>query len=127
MIARGRRAAVDWWRRRRLTDARIRVTRLYDSRADVPDELPRHVVALVGAEGHLKWAIFECPCGRGHQLMLPLQPGSRPHWRFSETPSGPELHPSVDSMTAYRCHFLLLGGRVHWVEDRDPSDDVMPR
>lgn len=117
VIVRPRFALVDWWRRRRVTPPRVRATRRYDSPAEVPDELPRQILALVGAEEHLKWAILECPCGRGHRLMLPLRPGRRPHWRFTPTPAGPDLFPSVDSLTEFRCHFILRHGRVLWVNE----------
>jgi hypothetical protein len=80
---------------------------------DVPDSLDRHTVAVVVEPA--TWAVFECPCGHGHRLMVRLRPHDRmSHWSLAGDP--PTLHPSIDStIGGRRCHFWLQGGRVRWV------------
>lgn len=107
--------ATDTWRRLRLGRPRLDVVAFYETRVDVPDELDRNVVAIVGAPERPKWAVFECPCGRGHQLLVDLQHSHKRHWQIALGSRGPTVHPSIDSRTTFRCHFWLGEGRVWWV------------
>jgi hypothetical protein len=85
--------------------------------AAVPHRLGRRQFVIVGLQERPKWAVFDCPCGRGHRLMLSLQQSHRPHWRLKLGGDGPSLWPSVDSVAEYRCHFWVRDGRVHWARD----------
>jgi len=106
---------IDWWRRRQFSSsARVDRVRFVASRGDVPDSMPRHQLVVVGDEQLPKWAIFECPCGRGHRLEVNLSPRVRPYWKIRLDPRGPSLKPSIDSVAPYRCHFWLRDGRVQW-------------
>jgi hypothetical protein len=107
----------DVWRRFRLTPPRIKHVSYVDEPADVPDEVQRQTLVVIGGPAYAKWAVFECPCGRGHRLMLSLQRGHRPCWRLNLDGRGPSLSPSVDSVARWRCHFWLRDGRVHWVRE----------
>jgi hypothetical protein len=109
-------ASIDWWRRRRWTRPRISTVRHFASMADVPASLPRHELVLIGAPDRLKWALFECPCGNGHRLVVNLDAVRTPKWTIALTPR-PTLSPSVDVRDRRRCHFLLQEGRVRWVHD----------
>lgn len=109
---------IDWWRRRRWTAPKLRQVRVFTSRYDVPDRLPRWTMAHVAGEPG--WAIFECPCGTGHdrvELLLNAHP-QLPHWRLELNGDAATLYPSVDFVGERRCHFWLRDGRVSWVEDR---------
>lgn len=108
---------IDWWRRRRITEPRISRVAYYGGRSAVPEELARDTLAVVGRLERPKWAVLECPCGRGHQLVINLSPQREPFWRFKEGQRGPSLKPSVDSRRPYRCHFWLRDGCVHWCRD----------
>lgn len=108
---------IDWWRRRRWTRPRINRACFYASRAEVPAEVTRHELAVVGTVEHPKWAVLECPCGRGHQLTVNLSRQRRPFWRLSIEKREPSLGPSIDSGSPYRCHFWLRRGRVEWARD----------
>jgi hypothetical protein len=108
---------IDWWRRRRWTRPRINRTRFYASRTDVPAEVWRHELAVVGTVEHPKWAVLECPCGRGHQLTVNLSPERKPFWRLSADKRGPSLAPSLDAVSPHRCHFWLRRGHVEWARD----------
>lgn len=109
----------DWWRRRRLTKPRIDQMEAYSEIHEIPESLGRHTLAVSGPDEAPKWAAFECPCGRGHRIVVSLQSTHRPHWRLSWVDARPSLWPSVDSHGAdFRCHFWLEGGRVTWAKDR---------
>jgi hypothetical protein len=109
---------VDWWRRRRLTPPRFTQLAFYEGRDHVPAEIERRTIAVVGTLERPKWAIFECPCGRGHQITLNLSPSREPFWRIEETPRGPSLHPSVDAYAPFSCHYWVKQGRVRFVARR---------
>ena len=104
-----------WWRWFHFTSPRIARVSYYTSRVDVPALLPHDTLAVVGTTEHPKWAILNCPCGRGHQLTVSLSHQRRPYWRLSIDRQGPTLCPSIDFRSSYRCHFWLANGQVHWV------------
>lgn len=109
-------AFIDWWRRQRLTAPRINEVMLFDQRTAVPDQLPRHCIALVSHEPTKpKWVVFQCPCGYGHQIALNLQRSLSPSWRLDLTSRGPSIFPSIDVRESRRCHFWLRHGHVVWV------------
>jgi hypothetical protein len=108
----------DAWRRRALSRPRIdRVVRC-ESQHEVPGSIPRHTLVVVGSEQTPKWAIFECPCGSGHRIMVSLVPTHRSHWHLEHTSAAPSLFPSVNSHDSHgRCHFWLRDGRVDFTRD----------
>lgn len=109
-------ALVDLWRRRRWTRPRLRTIDRYAARSQVPASLPRRAVAVVGDPP--AWAMFACPCGNGHDIMVRLAAHPRvSHWSIHETPHGPSLSPSIDSISdGLRCHFWLRNGQIQWVQ-----------
>jgi hypothetical protein len=116
-------AAIDFWRRRRLTTARYRCVEFVESVAAI-DELPRRSVTVVGEPGHLKWAVFACPCGTGHRIQVPLRASGWPRWKLTISPQGaPSLTPSVDDRRHIRCHFWLRDGRVKWVKSHQATEE----
>lgn len=107
--------AIDLWRRLRLTHPRIDTVVYIESPMDVPEDIDRQTLVVVGNREFQKWAMLECPCGRGHRLAVSLQRSHRPSWRLSFDDGGPSLFPSIDSVADRRCHFWLRDGRVRWV------------
>jgi hypothetical protein len=85
---------------------------------DLPESIPAERALLVGTVVHPKWIAFECPCGRGHRIMLNLDKTRRPFWRVtSEEPLS--IRPSVDAVyRKRRCHYVVSNGRVIWVHER---------
>lgn len=106
----------DWWRRRGWTKPRISEVSWYQSQAELPDELPRHCLALIGEPDGPKWLVLECPCGHGHRLQVNLSSSRYPLWVVEE--EGPSVTPSIDLRGPLRrCHFWLRDGRVYWTRD----------
>jgi hypothetical protein len=94
-----------------------RIVGVVETANDVPRRMPRRGAVLVGPRSAPKWLVFDCPCGRGHRIMLNTHHGGYPRWRT--TVDGPlTISPSVDFANAeFRCHFFIVGGRVRWVKD----------
>jgi Family of unknown function (DUF6527) len=82
---------------------------------DVPDRIPKRHAVLVGSSAFAKWLVFDCPCGRGHRVMLNLDTSHYPHWLISsKTPM--TLVPSVDEVSKFgHCHYIVRDGRIRWV------------
>lgn len=87
--------------------------------ADVPDTIPPRHAVVVGGPSRDKWLVFDCPCGRGHRVMVNLDPDNRPRWRVTrEWPM--TLIPSVDERSAVgHCHYVVRDGHVRWIERTD--------
>lgn len=84
----------------------------------VPTQIPRFGAVLVGSAAHPKWLAFDCPCGRGHRILLNLEQSRWPHW----TVRGDKrvtVRPSVRARTTHgECHFFITRGRTTWIDDR---------
>lgn len=84
---------------------------------EVPIALPAKGVVLVVPSADPSWAAFDCPCRRGHRLLVNLNRAHRPFWKVS---SGQplSLYPSIDDRTtSRRCHFILRNGRIRWIRE----------
>ena len=95
-----------------------RVSDRVEQATDLPESIPAEHALLVGTIVHSKWIAFECPCERGHRIMLNLDKTRRPFWRVtSEEPLS--IRPSVDALYGKRrCHYVVSNGRVIWVHER---------
>jgi hypothetical protein len=80
--------------------------------ADVPSELSRHVVYVVGLPTRPKWAVFDCPCADRHRLALDLTPTHYPSWRLLVDRGWPTIWPSVEVRAGKHCHYFVRNGRV---------------
>lgn len=105
-------------RARRHSHSRISQVVNVSGREDLPGHLhPQRLYLLGGAMP--KWALLDCPCGRGHVIELNLANPARTRWRVTTNDAGqPSVHPSIDFQGEPRCHYWLDRGRVHWVRDR---------
>lgn len=87
---------------------------MLERRSDLPTILhPRRMYLLGQPE---KWAVFACPCGRGHAIDLNLSHSGRARWAVMGK-DRPTIYPSVDVRGDRRCHFWLSDGLVCWCED----------
>jgi Family of unknown function (DUF6527) len=98
---------------RRRPRARLTKVVVVSDRGDLPKALNARRLYQLGDPG--KWAILECPCGRGHVIELNLAHPGRDMWRLTQRGDGqPSLRPSVDYRGARRCHYWLRDGWVEW-------------
>jgi len=86
---------------------------------EVPDELARETLYLVGENGHYWCAAMRCPCGCGAPIQLSLVENDDPSWRFRiDRRKRPSLFPSVWRTVGCRSHFILRQGGVIWCSTR---------
>ncbi len=102
-----------WWQARRPGPWRIGVV---VAEADqIPVTMSRYEATLVAPHGLPKWLAFDCPCERGHRIMLNLDPARSPRWKvIRQRPL--TLSPSIDvDSYGQRCHYVVYHGHVNWV------------
>ena len=103
-----------WWHQLPLPWRGWRVVGRVGAGDEVPDRLPNKGVVLVGAPGIETWAAFDCPCRRGHRLMVNLDRARQPVWSIDSL-KPLTIRPSINNITAERqCHFVVRGGKVDW-------------
>lgn len=102
------------WLARLLPARRWRIVRQVDEADLVPQRLPRRGAAVAGPPGEPKWLALDCPCRRGHRLLVNLDMRRKPAWRLlSARPL--TVRPSLDVTHAgRRCHFSITNGTVRW-------------
>jgi hypothetical protein len=84
---------------------------------EVPAEIPKRRAIIVRRNDTPTWLAFDCPCDRGHRILLNLDATRRPRWTVTAT-SPLTIYPSVDDASSTRrCHFLIRAGRVIWARD----------
>ncbi len=102
----------DWWRRGQAGPWRI-VAEVVEA-DQIPDFIPTHGAIRVGSARSAKWLVFDCPCGKGHRVMLNLDNRRRPAWQVLEA-SPLSVWPSVDADAGQqRCHYVIGRGRIFW-------------
>lgn len=123
LLVRTQTRVVRAYRRARNARAKSSVTRIITvpGRADLPEDLHPRCIYLLGL-GTPKWAVLDCPCGRGHTIELNLTNPARTRWEVTTNKAGrPSIHPSIDYQGQPRCHYWLREGRIHWVPNRTRS------
>ena len=117
------------YRRTLRTHARSRITNIITvaSRAELPEDLHPRCIYILGGKTP-KWALLDCPCGRGHIIELNLTNPARTRWKVTSNEVGqPSVHPSIDYQAQPRCHYWLKDGRIHWVPNWPASEQPQPR
>jgi hypothetical protein len=96
-----------------------RIVARVDAADEIPDRLPGKTAVLVGSVEHPKWLAFDCPCKTGHRIMVTLDRAHRPHWTLYESKKL-TIWPSIDYISPdRRCHYLIRGGKIQWVKERE--------
>lgn len=109
------RVLIAWWQMLPLPWRSWRILGQVCAGDEVPDQLPRRGVVLVGPQGQANWLAFDCPCPIGHRLMVNLNRTRTPFWRI-ERIRPLSIRPSIYDITPSRsCHFVLSDGKVRWV------------
>jgi len=108
---------LSWWDW--LPFRRARIVGHVESADEIPDELPRNGAVIVVSGGLTKWIGFDCPCRRGHRILLNTDPGRRPAWTVRTSAMGfLSIAPSIDFHGGdRRCHYFVRKGRIIWAKD----------
>lgn len=90
-----------------------------ESADDIPEKLPRNGAVIVVSGRLSKWIAFDCPCRRGHRILLNTDPGRKPAWQVAQSPNGNlSISPSVDYNDGlHRCHYFVRAGKIAWSKD----------
>ena len=84
--------------------------------SEVPDEIGRDFY-IVRRNGRDIWAVFQCPCERGHRLNINLSSQSRPYWKCKAKRGEITLSPSISLKYECQSHFWISHSRIYWVKD----------
>ena len=110
---------IAWWRSLPLPWRPWRVIGQVAMGDEVPSRLPYKGVVLVGKPGSETWAALDCPCQRGHRLMVNLDRSRKPVWSVDSL-KPLTLRPSIDDIRhERRCHFYMRNGKVKWAHRDD--------
>lgn len=110
----GMKKLLAWWRSLTLFWRPWHIAGYVDAADEVPAVLSAKGVILVGSEGNPTWAALDCPCRRGHRLMVNLDKSRRPVWTI-DSMKPLTIRPSIDDITPDgQCHFVLRRGRIRW-------------
>ena len=83
---------------------------------EVPEELQKSTVYVVGSADHPQYAFFSCPCGCGRRVDLNLNPDTRPCWQITWHLTGTiSFAPSIWRKDGCRSHFFFKRNRLYWV------------
>lgn len=110
-------AARRWLRRHHIYEGKLNRVLFYPEHSDLPVVPRASELAIAGTQEHPKWALLDCPCGRGHTILLPLSPSAGVHWRVVVDANGcPSISPSIDrdGDDGVRCHFWIRNGKANW-------------
>ena len=95
-----------------------RIVAVVGAADEIPETLPAKCAVLVGTPLHPKWLAFDCPCKTGHRILVTLDTRHHPHWRIIDTDKLSIL-PSIDYWsTERRCHYMITGGQIIWVNNK---------
>ena len=82
---------------------------------DLPDQIKKGVVYLIGENDCIWCAALICPCGCGATIQLNTLADVRPQWKVTEHPNKTvSLHPSVWRQVGCRSHFFVRRGLIEW-------------
>ena len=113
----GIKSLITWWQSLPLPWRDWRVVGRVGAGDEVPGKLPNRGVVIVGTPGRESWAAFDCPCRRGHRLMVNLDKSRRPAWNIDSV-KPLTIRPSIDNVYSQgRCHFTLRGGKINWAHN----------
>lgn len=105
---------ISWWDWIPFPWRRWKVVLIVGSADEIPEVFPISSAVLVGTLVHPKWLAFDCPCRRGHRVMLNLDSRRKPSWSISN-PNKLTINPSVnDRSIDDRCHYFIRKGKVVW-------------
>jgi Family of unknown function (DUF6527) len=91
----------------------------------VPSEIGRDIY-IVEKGGRRVWAVFNCPCERGHRIVVNLSRSRRPHWGVSVRRGLASFWPSLWLKQDCKSHFWIRNSRIYWaISDlEDPWDEI---
>jgi len=84
----------------------------------VPSDIGRDIY-IVARGRHKGWAVFNCPCERGHRLVVNLSPNRKPCWNISVRQGLASVWPSLWLKQDCKSHFWVRKSRIYWARFED--------
>lgn len=85
---------------------------------ELPDQLKKNHIYVLGEREHLWEAAILCPCGCGETLHMSLHREGRPRWKVEKHKNGTvSLYPSVWRKVGCRSHFYFRKGYIEWCRE----------
>jgi hypothetical protein len=86
---------------------------------ELPDQLKKDIVYLIGENGYLWVAALLCPCGCQAVIQLNLLTDVKPCWHVEEYFDGTvSLAPSVWSRRGCGSHYFVRQGFIKWHNEK---------
>jgi hypothetical protein len=85
---------------------------------EIPDELNKDTIYIIGENNHLWYSVMLCPCGCNERVQLSLHKEGRPRWYLSKNANGTvSLKPSIWRTKGCRSHYFFENGYIRWCKD----------
>ncbi len=110
-----------WWKwvwnvLRRLNTRQPQVLKVREV-AELPEEIDKRLVYVVGENGYRWFAALVCPCGCGEALYLNLLPEQHPCWKLNIRADGSvTFNPSIWRTKGCQSHFIIRNSKIHWCQ-----------
>lgn len=89
---------------------------------ELPNEIDKKTIYIVGEHGYLEHVSMVCPCGCGEVVHLNLLQDERPVWRLQRNKNGTvTLYPSIWREKRCGAHYWIRSGHVHWHKAFNPT------
>ena len=89
---------------------------------ELPDNVEKGHLYLIGENGKHWFAALICPCGCSELIQISLLQNERPHWKVNVSSKQiPSLHPSIWRKNGCQSHFVLRNGRILWTRSSSPT------
>jgi hypothetical protein len=87
----------------------------YGAEEDLPEQLRKRFVYVLGSNND-PWALaFMCPCGCNEVIQLNLLKEAKPKWEYEINSAGNiTIRPSIWRRTGCKSHFFIKNGRIIW-------------
>jgi len=86
--------------------------------SELPDDLDRRFIYLIGEGGRQWFAAMVCPCGCWKTVYLNLDPNDRPCWKVIGHGGGiVSISPSIHRRVGCHSHFWVQRGHIIWHGD----------
>jgi hypothetical protein len=107
-----------WFRRQKKPPQYFEQAHAVSQMSGIPPEIG-HDIYIVEKQRRRVWAVFNCPCERGHRLVVNLSRTRLPFWEVSVRKGRASFWPSLWMRGLCKSHFWIRGNRVYWVTEKD--------
>lgn len=104
---------VRWFKKQKEPPQHFQKVHVVSVMSAIPNDLGQDIY-IVEKHHRKMWAVFDCPCGTGHRLVVNLARSNRPFWEISVRKNKASLWPSLWLKGFCDGHFWIRNSRVYW-------------